>query len=198
MMTKRLANEHEDGPEGLLRLGGSVCVAELKETMESAGGDPVSAGSIADLATFWLDLRRRSPQPGRTDFGPEDLKFVLPDLFMVDIGCDGGLRYRLVGTRLAGRFGRDPTGRRIECGGGAWGREAIVTVLRRIVETREPHAVFAEASGDWSAYRLFQAVAMPLHAPDGRVAIVLGAAQFLAGLPGATARTSRLDMRPIR
>lgn len=197
MMVKRRKEQRMSDAGALLCVGEAVSVETLRKAMGRVGGDVNKAAAMARMASFWLDLRQRTDRPTRRDFGPEDLKFVLPDLFMIDVGAEGGLRYRLAGTRLARRFDRDPTGRAVSEMSDVWGPEAIVSVLRHIIWTGEPHAILARAGGPWNSYPLYQAVLMPLHAEDGRISILLGAAQFLSGVPGAAACPTRLDIRPV-
>lgn len=191
-------NKQQDATafQPLPHLGEPLTAGDMESLMARIGGDPERAGQMTALARFWLDLQAANPLPSRADFGPEDLKFVLPDLFMVDTG-GAAMRYRLVGTRLAGRFQRDPTGHPVARCAEAWGRDSILAILRQVIHTREPHAVLARGGSPWNSYPLFQGVVMPLYGADGRVAILIGAAQFLAGVPGAPLRPTRLDMRRV-
>jgi hypothetical protein len=64
----------------------------------------------------WDRLRGERAAPARRDFGPEDFKFALPHMALVDVSradADGRLtfRYRLVGSSLDMRLGSGLTGK---------------------------------------------------------------------------------------
>jgi hypothetical protein len=69
------------------------------------------------LLEDWENRRRGRPIPARADFSPNDFRYVLGDLSLVDvIHRTSGLqfRYRVYGTNLVGRFGRELTGKSVD------------------------------------------------------------------------------------
>ena len=56
---------------------------------------------------YFNTLRAGRPAPLRTEIDPAALKSVLPDLFIMEKGRDGIIRFRLAGTRLCAMLGQE-------------------------------------------------------------------------------------------
>lgn len=56
---------------------------------------------------YFNDLRGDRPAPLRSEIDPAALKSVLPDLFILEKGRDGIVRFRLAGTRVCLILGRE-------------------------------------------------------------------------------------------
>ena len=71
---------------------------------------------IRELHDYWLGLwHDGDTMPGRQDFSPFAVKHLLPDLWLLDVQHDPlRFRYRLIGTRIVERHGRDHTGRWVD------------------------------------------------------------------------------------
>lgn len=76
---------------------------------------PPEVPDIGEIGKAWLEhwwsLPRQGLVPLRADFDPSRVPRLLPYLEMHDLRQPGVSRLRLVGTRVAERYGRDPTGR---------------------------------------------------------------------------------------
>jgi hypothetical protein len=72
--------------------------------------EPGSA-RIGDLAAYWRRKSAGRMAPRRCDIDPAEIREHMPYLFMVDVLPEGEYRYRLVGSELVERLGRNPTGR---------------------------------------------------------------------------------------
>lgn len=95
------------------------------------------------LYAYWRGKRRHGGLlPARADIDPVDLRDLLPRLALIDVLRDTGelaFRYRLTGTEIVDRFGRDPTGKRFEeLYHGDYLQTANAT-YREVVETGRPH-----------------------------------------------------------
>ncbi|MCW0233714.1 MAG: PAS domain-containing protein [Ferrovibrio sp.] len=68
---------------------------------------------LLNLAAYWSAKRGAHPLPPRAAIDPLDMpRRLLPHLALVEpTGQDGEIRFRLVGTELVQRFGRDATGK---------------------------------------------------------------------------------------
>jgi hypothetical protein len=55
-------------------------------------------------------VRNGESAPLRADIAPQALKTVLPDVFMLETGPFGGLRFRLAGTRVCAILGQEARG----------------------------------------------------------------------------------------
>ena len=70
-----------------------------------------------ELFHYWRSIFPDSGLPGRQHFDPTDIPHLLRMLFLVDIDRNGEkfrFRYRLLGTDITSRAGRDMTGRWME------------------------------------------------------------------------------------
>lgn len=68
---------------------------------------------LLNLAAYWSAKRGGYPLPPRAAIDPLDMpRRLLPHLALLEpTGRDGEIRFRLVGTELVQRFGRDATGK---------------------------------------------------------------------------------------
>ena len=93
------------------------------------------------LFEYWASKRTEGRLPARADIDPIDLRRLLPRLALIDVLRDGGtldFRYRLTGTEIVERAGRDPTGRTFgELYAGDY-RETAIATYRKVVETAKP------------------------------------------------------------
>lgn len=95
---------------------------------------------LLDLFEYWNHKRGRHAMPARSDIDPVDMPHhVLPHLTILDVSEGAArARYRLVGTAIVRRFGRDPTGlRRDEIMTGA-PLEYLVSITADMVSHRLP------------------------------------------------------------
>ena len=94
------------------------------------------------LYAYWQDRRQGDRLPARADIDPSDLRHLLPRLALIDVlREDAGLafRYRLTGTEIVNRAGRDPTGKRFdELYQGDYLHTANET-YRQVVDSGQPH-----------------------------------------------------------
>lgn len=95
------------------------------------------------LYAYWRGKRGHGGKlPARADIDPVDLRALLPRLALIDVlRDDAGLafRYRLTGTEIVDRAGRDPTGKRFE---DLYSGDYLATAnatYREVVETGRPH-----------------------------------------------------------
>lgn len=91
---------------------------------------------------YWTGLARASRLPGRADIDPLDFPKLLPRVALIDV-VDAEdpvhFRYRLAGTEIVERAGRDPTGKRFdELYAGTYLDQALET-YRAVVAERQPH-----------------------------------------------------------
>lgn len=75
----------------------------------------IHAPALQRLHQDWEDRRRGRTFPARTDFAPDDLRYVLGDLALIDVlRAPLQFRYRLHPTNMATRLGADLTGKLID------------------------------------------------------------------------------------
>lgn len=93
------------------------------------------------LFEYWQSKATPSRLPGRADIDPVEMRNLLPRLALIDVVHGHGkldFRYRLTGTEIVERAGRDPTGKSFqELYSGDYLETAIAT-YRQVVETGKP------------------------------------------------------------
>ena len=129
------------------------------------------------LYDYWDGRRSGGGLPGRQDLDPLDIPALLPHLMLIDVVAPESLRFRLVGTALVGRWGRDTTGLSAEHGypGGDW--EQILSDYRYVIGERRPclrHNAVSDSQGNRHAH---QRLVLPL-ARDGKSVDMILAAAF--------------------
>ena len=106
------------------------------------GGDGVDHPDLKAMLDYWKSRRSGQGLPARRDIDPVDFPKVLPRVALVDVldEPDGlHFRYRLTGTEIVARAGRDPTGKRFDAlYSGDYLAQALET-YRTIVDSRAPH-----------------------------------------------------------
>lgn len=71
----------------------------------------------AEVHAYWLAAGRPGALPARSDIDPGQLSRALPWIILYDVVGDGGdvsFRFRLIGTGIVERYGRDATGKLFE------------------------------------------------------------------------------------
>ena len=76
--------------------------------------DPIDEPMLRSLKAYWDRKRGVRPMPRRADVDPLELRPHLGNLVMIEALPDlDDYRYRLIGTNVAGRHGRDSTGKTV-------------------------------------------------------------------------------------
>lgn len=95
------------------------------------------------LLAYWCGKAPPNGLPSRADIDPVDIPQLLPRLALIDVLREpAGLhfRYRLAGTEIVERAGRDPTGKRFdELYSGDYLRQAL-SVYTEVVTSGRPYA----------------------------------------------------------
>ena len=113
----------------------------------------VSLG-LKRLLNDWEDRRRGRAFPSRADFDPSDLKYILGNLSLVDVAYNPlRFRYRVYGTNLSERTGKEMTNKSVDDLPDATGAIRVKSHFIEVVESRAP-TVFA-------GYHRFQDTGMP-------------------------------------
>lgn len=136
---------------------------------------------LVRLLRDWMGWRGDRLLPGRADFQPEDLRYLLGRLFLFDVvrGSAGlRFRYRLFGSDIAAYRGYDLTGRFIdEHPDPDFASRAQLAYLRAAGEARPLWAKIDGVSGSGQHSR-FEALILPL-AEDGAQPDMVLAAQIM-------------------
>lgn len=75
--------------------------------------DRIEHPLLRELYRYWESLRCGREFPARSDFDPVDIRDMLGSVALADVLYDPlRFRFRLIGTKIAQRWGFDLTGRR--------------------------------------------------------------------------------------
>jgi hypothetical protein len=125
------------------------------------------------LYEHWDAKRNGRPMPSRADMDPLDLPFVLGHLLLMDVtGPPLRFRYRLIGSALTQRAGRDLTGRFVnELPEGDY-RKSVIEWHTSVVEDRAPRRRLTRRVIDarWQHYEI---LTMPLSSDGESVDMTL-------------------------
>jgi hypothetical protein len=129
--------------------------------------------------SYWDGKRQGRRMPSRRDIDPAEIPQLLPHLLLVDVQRDPlDFRYRLVGTAVTARFGRDDTGARFSAlahlapGSPAW--KAAV----RVLEEKRPIVTDLVHVGTSRWVTDYRDLSLPLSEDDETVNMILAVLQF--------------------
>ena len=144
----------------------------------------ILAPVLQPLLAYWKSRAGDRPLPARADIDPLDIPRLLPFLYLVDVEpLTGGtmphrFRYRLVGTGIVERNGRDPTGRYLDDFENRPFHETIMADYARCATEKRPVAAtrrFMDATGRHWPY---QRLVLPLSENGQDVNMLLGGNAF--------------------
>jgi hypothetical protein len=155
-----------------------------------------------ELYSYWRGLESQGGPPSRADIDPPlQIPRLLPNLMLID-AIDGRFRMRLVGSEVARRAGRDPTGLNLDPRVITdRGVPAFVGFLQKTVETRCP-VIYSVEPGSQTAFGA-TGLLLPLSGPDRDITMILGGLFYetsrIRGLstdwtPGTLTELSLADM----
>ncbi len=134
------------------------------------------------IRDYWNGKRGSRAMPARADIDPWELRGCLPRLFMVDIlPGTADYRFRLLGTEITERYGRDSTGKTLREVYGLKNPQVYETILSMYAtlrESRRPVLAIGTLSVIGKDFISYESLHLPLSDDDARVNIVLGLVQF--------------------
>ncbi|MEC9345831.1 MAG: PAS domain-containing protein [Pseudomonadota bacterium] len=137
------------------------------------------AGPLSRVFAYWRTCRDDRGVPGRQHLRPEDIVADLSHLFLIDVEDPGlRLRYRLIGTRVAGWSGGDATGKYLDDPACGENREIFTALVRGVVIERRPCLTVAEPAIFGGSTHLFDRLMLPMARDGRRIDMVLGVADL--------------------
>jgi hypothetical protein len=150
--------------------------------IEAFSNEPV----LLSVLGYWERKRARRPLPDRRDVDPLEMeRRVLPNLLLIEVQQGERYRYRLVGTDVVRRVGRDPTGGYVhEVLTGAY-RDHVLGINRAAVASRRPVASESLHRWDDNGHGITRRIALSLTQGGDAVEMLLIVQVFapLAGPP---------------
>lgn len=132
------------------------------------------------LYDYWLGIRPSPDRlPGRIHLDPLDIPTVLPWIILFDMGAGpSDTRYRLVGTRIVDRVGRDFTGRLLR--EGYWGHdtEKVLEDYWAVAQAGLPEIWQRRMVDRDGMPQAYEYLLLPLASDGARVDMLLAAVAF--------------------
>lgn len=141
----------------------------------------VQAPVLRPVLDYWMEKCRERPLPRRSDIDPLELKPYLRHLFLIDVLPDAEFRYRLVGSEITERYGRNSTGKTVRevYAGVPEVAHWLTTMLLAVVGAARPVLAAGPLTAVGKAHILSEALHLPLaDNNNGGVATIFGATRY--------------------
>jgi len=135
---------------------------------------------VAQAYEYWLSKARTGRLPRRLDIKPEEIRHLLPYVFLVDVMmAPACFRYRLVGTSIEQWAGQDYTGVTLDARihGPNWQR--VLDDYRIVAHTRVPRHTEHEAPWQSREFFRYERIVAPLSSDGTTVDMLFGALHVL-------------------
>lgn len=146
---------------------------------------------LRPVLDYWHLKRGTRAMPARLDIEPLELKPYLRHLFLIEPLPGGDFRYRLVGSEITERYGRNSTGRTV--------REIYAAVpvvadwllgmLRAVTTGKRPVLASGSLRAVGKEHVFSESLHMPLGDDGDTVSMIFGVARY--SIPGAAAAQLR-------
>jgi len=139
----------------------------------------LEAPMLRDLLQLWRRKCGERKMPARRDFSPLDLRAHLGWIVLVDVEtAPFRLRYRLVGTEIVQRVGRDATGRYLDELYHPEVYDTAVSAYRRVVAQKCPLRVHGRMRHAEKGHIAFESLDLPLSADGETVSMIMTRGTF--------------------
>jgi hypothetical protein len=141
---------------------------------------------------YWSRIRNGRPTPDQADIDPKALKRLLPFVFLLD-SRGGSFTYRLAGTTLCERYGRELRGRDYFL---HWDPESsgrLAELLRQSLRARLPLCLTSIGAVDHCHMIEIETVLMPITFGADHPERFLGVAQVLTDVASLTGQAIRYE-----
>ncbi len=128
---------------------------------------------FAPVLRMWRDIRNRGRLPARADFPPEKLTGFLGKILLIEVHETAPrFRFRLFGSDISQRFGRDLTGKGLEDLTAPLYREMVRRHYEEVVASGEP-SLYEITGIREMRRRRYQRLLLPLFDEQGRVNMLM-------------------------
>jgi len=119
--------------------------------------------ALVDFKAYWDRKRGDRLMPAREDIDPLDLREHLGWILITEVvGETRRFRYRLVGSEIAKRLGRDSTNKYLDELYPASDHERVASSFRQVVTSRRPMRMTGEVLFSPRTWLTFEALDLPL------------------------------------
>jgi hypothetical protein len=116
-----------------------------------------------ELYAYWDRVRRSRPAPRRSEIEPSDIRRILADTFILEVGDRSSFPVRLAGTRLCGLYCREIRGADFLDLWTANDREAIATLATSVATDAAAAVATIEATNAERRSVTCELLLLPLH-----------------------------------
>ncbi len=137
---------------------------------------------LKPVLDYWELKRARRPLPSRADIDPQDLKPYLRHLFLIEVLGGGEFRYRLVGSEITERYGRNSTGKTVAeiYAGMPQLRDWLTGMLLAVTRMARPVLAWGPLSAINQQHILSESLHLPLADDGATVSMIFGATRYSA------------------
>lgn len=148
---------------------------------------PQSKAALRALYQYWTERRGRRAMPAIAEINMADLRPLLPNLMLIDVEEGPRFRYRMLGSELVGRFGRDPTGEYADEVLEGNHKRFVTDLYAGVARSRQPALAESEYKSRNAVEFSCRRIVLPLSGGlDERVSRLLGMQVFEPGKPFQT------------
>ncbi|HZB93004.1 MAG TPA: PAS domain-containing protein [Stellaceae bacterium] len=135
---------------------------------------------LRSVLDYWKEKRQERPLPRRSDIDPLELKPYLRQLFLIDVLPGAEFRYRLIGSEITERYGRNSTGKTVHEVYAAIPEIArwLTTMLLAVVGAARPVLAVGPLTAIGKAHIFSESLHLPLADSSGGVGTIFGAARY--------------------
>jgi hypothetical protein len=148
---------------------------------------PTDDPDLAALQNYWTDKCNGRTMPRRADINPNEIRGLLPDIFIMEIHQPLRFCFRLVGTRICERWHQNNTGKWLDELDYDGVRETVLEQYASVAQSGLPRCDTAEFVGDKGMYLHYRRVLLPL-SEDGVTPNMLLGMQKAIGIDGYKTR----------
>lgn len=140
---------------------------------------------LAQIRTYWEDLRAGRLMPLRSEVDPRDMSSFLEQCFVLERPADGDPRFRLAGMAINDVMGMEVRGMPVQCLIMPGGRRRFSAKIGGVFETPEIQEYKLVSDPAYATTLTGNLLVLPLKGDNGRVDRAIGCLSFdgAIGLP---------------
>ncbi|HXY99361.1 MAG TPA: PAS domain-containing protein [Stellaceae bacterium] len=135
---------------------------------------------LRPVLDYWDRKRGARPMPARLDIDPLELKAHLPHLFLIEPLAEAEFRYRLLGSEITERHGRNSTGKTLREAYADFPAVAdwLTGMLLAVTTSKRPVLATGPLRAARKEHIFFEALHLPLSDDGVSVTMIFGAARY--------------------
>lgn len=140
------------------------------------------APRLQPIVAYWEHKRGSRPMPLRTDIDPLELKQHLRTVFLIDALPGDEFRFRLLGSEIIERYGRNSTGKTV----GETYRDMpdiarwCTSMFKAVIDSRRPVLARGSLRSVRKDFFSFETINLPLSRSGEHADMIFGAAHYTA------------------